>query len=312
MLPPLDDRTGGFMVEREMWTAREVSQYLGLNEKVVYRFIRERGLPATKITGKWLFSKTLVDEWLQDNIERGKRYKGKPVGNFTLLACSDEPLLNAALSECQKDSISIDSLFFCANVGSSAALQMLSSRQVQAASAHLLDPQTGEYNIPYLKSVIDDVVVVSFVQRTQGILMPRRSGERIEGLRDIVRKRIPLLTRQPSSGTYKLLQCLIEKEGVRSGDLKLITGAAGNHFEVARRVQSGEAPAGFSIEAVARIFGLRFIPLHKERYDLIFFKDEIRKEPVKRILSFINSTEFETLSSRFGGYDCKLTGKLVA
>lgn len=298
------------MIERELWTASEVAQYLGLNEKVVYRFIRERGLPATKVTGRWLFSKVLVDQWLQRNIEGYGRRSGKLGEDVVLLACSDEPLLNVALSEC--NSRSGESLFFSANVGSSAALEMLSSHRAHIAGADLLEPKTGEYNMPYLKPVLGDVVVVSLVERTQGILLPRRSAEKIECLRDIVRKRIPLLTRQPSSGTYKLLESLLEKEGVRPGKLKVTVSAASSHFEVGRRVQSGEAPAGFSIEAAARIFGLRFIPVHKERYDLVFFKDDMTKPPVKRILSFINSAEFEALSNRFGGYDCKLTGKFVA
>jgi excisionase family DNA binding protein len=297
------------MVERELWTAGEMAQYLGLNEKVVYRFIRERGLPATKVTGRWLFSKVLVDQWLQDNMEGCERRYGKPEADAVLLACSDEPLLNAALSEC--NSGSGESLFFSANVGSSAALEMLCSHRAHIAGAHLLEPRTGEYNIPYLKPVLGDVIVVSFVERTQGILLPRKSAEKIEGLRDIVRKRIPLLTRQPSSGTYKLLESLLEEEGVRPGKLKLAVGAAASHFEVGRLVQSGEAPAGFSIEAAARIFGLRFIAVHKERYDLILFNAQMKRREIKRLFSFVSSVEFEYLANQLGGYDCKHTGRLI-
>jgi excisionase family DNA binding protein len=291
------------MAERELWRVREAAQYLGLNEKVVYRLIRERGLPATKVTGKWLFSKTLIDGWLEEHLESRKGKMGS--GEFTLLACSDDPLL--ALTVAKSSGRVEEYAIFTANVGSSIALEMLVRHQVGAAGAHLIEPESDTYNLPYLESILDEVVIITFVERTQGIVTPRGNPGSITSLRDIADREMTLLTRQPGSGTHKLLQGLLSREGI---SLIRLENAA-NHFEIGRRICSGEAQAGFSIEAVARVFGLNFIPVKKERYDLILLKEQLRYQSVKRLISFIGTSEFETLSRQFGGYDCKLSGKLM-
>jgi putative molybdopterin biosynthesis protein len=123
---------------------RELAKYLGVNEKKVYSLIEEKGLPATKVTGKWGFIKELVDIWLENSTENYPSVLHRLKG-FLMVAGSNDPLLEFTLDEVARGDKGFFP-FFC-NTGSTEGLLMLKEKKVHIAASHLLDQETGEYNI---------------------------------------------------------------------------------------------------------------------------------------------------------------------
>ncbi len=132
-----------------MMNTREVAEYLDIHEKQVYALIKEKKIPCTRVTGKWIFPRYLIDEWIstsaRDSVDFLVNRKKQPA---TLLAAgSNDPILDILLGGINRAG---EVYLFSTSTGSTRGLQMLGEKQTDIAWCHLLDPETGEYNIPYI------------------------------------------------------------------------------------------------------------------------------------------------------------------
>ena len=179
---------------------RELAKYLGINEKKVYSLIEEKGLPATKVTGKWGFFKELVDHWLENSVENHPSVLHKLKG-FLMVAGSNDPLLDFSLGEMERSGSGLFP-FFC-NTGSTDGLSMLRDRKIHIAGSHILDEQAGEYNIPMVASLFAEfrTVVVNFAYRQQGLILKGGNPLKIKGVEDLVKAKVRYVNRQKGSGT---------------------------------------------------------------------------------------------------------------
>ena len=200
------------------------------------------------------------------------------------------------------------------NVGSLGGLQALRRDEAHLAGSHLLDEDTGEYNIPYIRRVLGDseVVVVNLAYRDQGLIVPKGNPENILALSDLAREDVSFVNRQRGSGTrllldYELKQAGISPEGIKGYDRDEYT-----HTGVAAAVASGTASVGLGILAAARALDLDFVPLLKERYDLVIPKRYYESELLQPLLEIIRNLEFQEQVTALGGYDTSQTGQVMA
>jgi putative molybdopterin biosynthesis protein len=300
-------------MNREMFTTKEVAEYLSINEKQVYRLIKEKKIPATRVTGKWLFPKELVDEWViasaRENI--GATLKRKSSNDQVVIAGSNDLALELLTKH-----VNIQHPGFTvsiSNVGSIAGLIALQNGNCHIAASHLLDFETGTYNGSFIKKHFPalKVSVLNLAYREQGLIVMRGNPLGIKNLKDLPGNKAAFVNRQDGSGTRVLLDYRLREEGIDPAEIPGYAKIAHTHMEVALEVFSGSADVGMGILASAKLLGLDFIPLATERFDLIIPDENLAIEPVKALREVLASGEFKSNVTRMGGYSTRDTGKIM-
>jgi molybdate-binding protein len=179
------------------------------------------------------------------------------------------------------------------------------------AGSHLLDTETGEYNISYIKRYLKGLKVSVFhlVLRDQGLILAKGNPKGIKGLEDLTGKEITIVNRQAGSGTRVLFDYRLGKLGIKPESIRGYDHEEFTHMAVAVDVLSGAADCGAGIYAAARALDLDFIPLEKEQYDLIIPSSLVESPPIKLLLETIRSQEFKERVTALGGYDPAKSGE---
>ncbi len=200
-----------------------------------------------------------------------------------------------------------------ANVGSQGGLVALRRGEAHLAGSHLLDPETGEYNLPYLKQYLPDtpVQVVTWVGREQGLVVPRGNPKGIRGLQDLLRPDVRYINRQRGAGTRVLLDYHLGKMGIEPAKIQGYTQEEYTHLAVAAAVASGRADCGMAVTASAVALDLDFIPLFQERYDLIIPCEFLHGDLLTPIFDLMGDARFRSAVAAMPGYDLSLMGKVV-
>lgn len=199
------------------------------------------------------------------------------------------------------------------NVGSMGGLFALKQQRTHLATAHLLDPGSGEYNLPYLDQILSDreLRVINLVYREQGMMVPKGNPKDIKDLNDLTREEVKLVNRQKGSGTRILLDYLLKKQNIDPLKIKGYSWEEFNHLMVASVVAEGMADVGLGIFSAARAFNLDFIPLAKERYDIIIPKEFLFYPGIQTLLNLITTEKFKSKVLSLGGYDLSQSGMVI-
>jgi putative molybdopterin biosynthesis protein len=297
---------------KEMLTTKDLAEYLNINEKQVYKLIKNKKIPGTIITGKWLFPKSVIDEWIMKSARENCRAANQDSpDNQVVIAGSNDLALELL---CNNASLEFPScIYSVSNLGSLAGLTALQESKCNIAASHLLDSQTGEYNIPFIKKYLPGmkVIVLNLTHREQGLIVRKGNPQKIKTLNDLTNKKLTLINRQEGSGTRVLLDYLLKKNGINSSKIAGYSKIAYTHMEVALEVFSRSADAGIGILAAALPLGLEFIPLATERFDLIIPAGTYSSAAIKSLCGVLSSKEFKSHVVRMGGYDTKDTGKII-
>ncbi|MFA5354370.1 MAG: molybdopterin biosynthesis protein [Thermodesulfovibrionales bacterium] len=201
-----------------------------------------------------------------------------------------------------------------AHVGSMGGLMALKRREAHMAGTHLLDEQTGEYNVPYIKRLLHDqgITLINLVYREQGFLVKRGNPKAIRGFEDLIRDEVMFINRQSGSGTRLLLDKHLREIGINPYMIKGYERDEYTHMAVASAVLTGLADTGLAIYSSAQALGLDFIPVAKERYDLAIPSDLLHTEMMQALLSIIREDrDFRTAVESLGGYDTTDMGKVL-
>jgi putative molybdopterin biosynthesis protein len=295
----------------ELLNTKQVAEYLGINEKKVYYLAKAGKLPCTRVTGKWVFPKKLVEEWIEENSRGVAGSKKEKQREFLLVAGSDDPGLGILreLYAARKPSAA----FFMATVGSSAGLAAIQDGIADFALAHLLDAETGEYNLPFIRQTIaSGVAVVPLFHRELGLLVSAGNPLGLRTVADLARPGLRMINRQAGSGTRHYLDQELSKLGI---DAKKIEGYDDNvttHLEVGLKVLRREADAGIATQASARLLGLDFNPFTRERFDILIPKERFFTPAVQTFLEIVGSREFRGRVNAMGGYDTSESGRMIA
>ena len=173
-------------------------------------------------------------------------------------------------------------------------------------------PTRGEYNLGFVRRHVSrDVTVLTLVHRIQGLIVSRGNPHQLASLTDIASRSTTFVNRQRSSGTRLLLDHQLRAAGVSPEAIKGYAREEYTHLAVAAAVAAGRADVGLGIQSAARAFNLDFVPLVRERYDLVTPSDLLATEPVATVLSTIRSRAFKRQVDELGGYDTRETGAVV-
>jgi molybdate-binding protein/DNA-binding transcriptional regulator YhcF (GntR family) len=200
-----------------------------------------------------------------------------------------------------------------ASVGSLAGLIALERGEAQVAGCHLLDEETGEYNLPFVRRVLpgEEVLLVNLVHRQQGLMMAKGNPKGIKGLEDLTRSDVTLVNRQKGAGTRVLLDLRMKELAIQLDAVRGYAHEVETHTAVAAAIAGGAADLGLGILSAARALDLDFVPLARERYDLVIPVAHFDTEEVKLLLAALRSESFKGVVCEMGGYDTTDTGKIV-
>lgn len=200
-----------------------------------------------------------------------------------------------------------------ANVGSQGGLVALRRGEAHLAGSHLLDPQSGEYNLPYLKQYLPEtpVSVVTWVGREQGLVIQPGNPKKIKNLADLRREDVLFVNRQRGAGTRVLLDYHLGLLGIEPASVQGYAQEEYTHLAVAAAVASGRADCGMAVTAAARALELDFIPLYQERYDLIIPCEFLRGNLLTPLFDLMSESRFRKAAGALPGYDLSQMGKIV-
>ncbi|MCL4833709.1 MAG: molybdopterin biosynthesis protein [Caldilineaceae bacterium] len=205
-----------------------------------------------------------------------------------------------------------------AHVGSLSGLLALQRGEAHLAGSHLLDEASGEYNTDTIRRLLTSngvrVVLLGFVNRQQGLILPKGNPKAIAALDDLLRDDIAFVNRQRGAGTRVLLDYALAQRGINPRQINGYARQEYTHLAVAAAVKSGAADVGLGILAAARALELDFIPLFDERYDLVIPVEHYASELLAPLLALIRSREagFAQAVEALGGYGTAQMGEVLA
>ena len=200
------------------------------------------------------------------------------------------------------------------NVGSLGGLMALRNGHCHVAGCHLLDTETGTYNIPYITKYLQghSVTLIHLVYRDQGLIVPKGNPKSITGMEDLVKGDVTFINRQGGSGTRILLDHRLKALGIDPKNIHGYDQEEFTHMAVAVAVLSGAADTGLGIFAAAKALDLDFVPVVTEQYDLVIPEPFLREEKVAFMLEVVRSDSFKKEVIKLGGYDTSDTGSIIA
>ncbi len=300
------------MDDKTLFNTREIARFLNINEKMVYTLIAEKGLPATKATGKWLFPRHLVEQWLENKTINYPKTADPlpPYHGLLIISGSNDILLDKALSLFNR--LYPDHVAVFANLGSLGGIRALRRNLCHIASSHLLQENEQEYNFGFAREELGQTPgLINFCKREQGLLTAKGNPKKIKEVPDLGRPGIRIINRPSGTGTRLLLDRGLAKAGIDGTRIEGYDREVSRHFDVGLEVLSGRADAGPGIRAVAGLLDLDFIPLRWERFDFLIQKERFFEKGVQLFLGFLSEPPFRELVNDLSGYDLSLCGKMV-
>ncbi|MDX2265832.1 MAG: helix-turn-helix transcriptional regulator [Hyphomicrobiales bacterium] len=285
-------------MDPEYLTTAEAAAHLRVKERTLYDLVARRAVPCSRVTGKLIFPRRLLDQWVEANVEAPGAALGAPP---PIVAGSSDPLLEWALRE---SGSGLATLF----EGSEAGLRRFEARGAVAIGLHMID-ERGEYNMAARRSLagVFDLTMVQFARRTQGLIVAPGNPLDLTSLRGAAQAGARFAVRQPGSGSALLTQRLLAEAGLTPEDIAV---AAVTRTEDDAAVADGRADCAVAIAAAARRLRLGFAPLHVERFDLGFRRRDFFEPALHKFFDFLRSAEFAARAAQLDGYDVSETGRV--
>ncbi|PKN60720.1 MAG: DNA-binding protein [Deltaproteobacteria bacterium HGW-Deltaproteobacteria-11] len=298
----------------ELMNTKEVAKYLDIHEKQVYALIKAKRIPATRITGKWIFPRKLIDEWVESRAGEGltlAKQKSNKIAGALLAAGSNDPVLDILQTWVRK--AYPDLYLFSANMGSMNGLAALDNGHTDIAWSHLLDPESGKYNVPYLSALLPRIkaVVVNLFYREIGFITAPDNPHCINWFDNLARESLKFINRQKGSGTRVLLDHHLGQLGVSPDHINGYEREVYTHFEVGFSILSGEADVGIATAAVSKLLGLSFVPITRESFDMVLDQSTFFQKGVQAFMDVLDSREFRKGVEKLGSYDFRDSGKIL-
>jgi excisionase family DNA binding protein len=298
----------------EIMNTKEVAKYLGIHEKQVYALIKAKRIPSTRVTGKWVFPKKMIDEWIETSARAGMaeaRQKGHKIEGALLAAGSNDPVLDFLQTDLRRSFPDI--YLFSTNIGSVEGLKALNLGYTDIAWCHLYDPRAREYNTTYLPQYVPGIkpVVVNLFHRELGFTIPRGNPLKIRGFKDLVKREVRFINRQKGSGTRLLIDQQLKESHVPPEKIKGYEKERNTHFEVGLSILNGTANVGIASVAASKLLGLDFIPITRERFDMVLDQKTFFGKNVQAFIELLHSREFREKVQGVGGYDLKESGRVL-
>jgi putative molybdopterin biosynthesis protein len=224
---------------------------------------------------------------------------------------SHDMILDLAASELR--SIDPNVTLVSGNVGSMGGLIALRDGLCHFAGSHLLDPQTGEYTLPYIDRLLGErpIAVVRLVHREQGLIVASRNPLQLRGVADLARPDLRYVNRQRGAGTRVLLDYELAREGIDSAAITGYAREEPTHLAVAAAIAGDRADCGMGVRAAARAFDLDFVPVSQEPYDLVLDEGMLDSDLLAPLWRLLETPEFRASVEQLGGYDTTEMGRRI-
>lgn len=286
------------MTERDLpdhdyLTVKELAELLRLKERKVYDLAASGAVPCSRATGKLLFPANEIRAWIESAQSGGGSARPTEPRPPIILG-SHDPLLDWAIRQSRCGLATFHD-------GSLDGLQRFVAGEGVAAGLHVHDPASDRWNVPAVSksAARQDAVLVLFAKRRRGLVI-RPDGRMPAGLHDL--DGVRLVPRQAGSGTDTLLRHLAKREGLDLGALDL-ADIARTEDEAVEAVRRGVAETTFGLEAVARSYGLEFVPVIEEEFALLVDRKAWFESPFQLLMNFCATDAFRARADAYGGYD---------
>lgn len=284
----------------EFLTTRELAALLRVKERKVYELAASGQLPCTRATGKLLFPREQVHAWLRRHQEASP--EPEPMLP-NVMAGSHDPLLEWALRESRSGIAALLD-------GSLDGLARMAHGEAIAGGLHLPGDEADDWNVQHVHQQFpgEPMVLIEWAWREQGLIVAPGNPLGIAGIEDLRGRRF--VPRQPEAGTFVLLERLLKAAQMGPEDLRLLEPSARTQTEVANTVADGRADAGLGLACVARQLKLGFVPVTRERFDLLVLRQAYFEPPFQRLLEFCRGEVFAAKATTLGGYDISGFGQV--
>jgi putative molybdopterin biosynthesis protein len=287
----------------ELLTTQEAARYLRLKERKLYELVAAQAVPCTKVTGRWLFPRTDLDQWIVSGLVRPA---GLPRPDPMPIVGGSHDLL---LEWCLRESGSNLAML---NEGSEAGLARFCKGEIVASALHFheISDEVVDANILAVRRELaqQDVVLIAFARREQGLLLAPGNPKRLNGLADVIAAGARVALRQQGAGAQLLLLSLLKKEGATLDQLLREKRVCPTGPDVAQAIRAGRADCGIATRSVASAAGLDFKPLLWERFDLLMRQRDYFREPLQSLIRFMTSPVAAAHASEMGGYELSGAG----
>lgn len=285
---------------------RQVAEYLNLHEKKVYSLVSEGKIPGTKITGKWLFPRELVDKWMLESSHGGL------LSDRLIVAGSDDPLLHRLVPRLA-DRIRSRALVSFTPIVTRLGLELLQSHRVDACCIHWGPVAESPLRHPALIRSFPQHrqwIIVRAFHREQGLILTQQVASKYESLQELVDAHLRWVMRQQGSGTQRFLR---ETLGHGADDPSKVNTVAVAHSEreSAALVAMDDADITPGTRAAAREFGLAFFPIGWEAFDFVLNRSIYFRTLFRELLAQIQSGESRREADRLQGYDLAESGRML-
>ncbi|MCK1651950.1 helix-turn-helix transcriptional regulator [Bradyrhizobium sp. 149] len=292
----------------EFLTTSEAADYLRLGERKLYELVTTGAIPSTKVTGKWLFPRHELDLWVLSGLAR-------PAGMLIaepppVVGGSQDELLDWSLRESGSGLGSMSE-------GSARGLERLQRDEVMAVAMHFhsLDADgnlAASASATVLRDAPDlhDALLVAFVRREQGLVLPPGNPKRLRGLSDVLALGARMAMRQQGTGAQMLLDVLLKRAGASTRDLRRIETPALTGPDLAEIVRAGQADCGIATRAAARSAGLDFVPLVWENFDLAMRQRSYFRPGMQALIRFLSEKRLRQRAEELTGYDPSPAGQI--
>lgn len=308
------------------YTTEEIAKLLKISKLTVYDLIKKGVLPAYRV-GKQMRIDAVDLEAYKAQAKGGRpaAYNSDPIELSATMSNPVSGTVNRSLVITGQD-VCLDllarhiesSIPGCralrSYVGSMDSLISMYRGEADIVSTHLLDGDTGEYNLPFIRTLLVgfSYMVVNLVSRPAGLYVRQGNPKRIAGWTDLNRPELRIVNRERGSGARVLLDEQLRMHGIPRQRINGYEHEETNHLSVAGKVASGEADIGIGVEKAAQLVGgVDFIPLINERYDLVMLKTPDNLQWIEQVRQIIRSERFRNDLRNMQGYDISLTGQVL-
>jgi putative molybdopterin biosynthesis protein len=315
------------MVDNRPLTPQEVADILKISKSTVYDLMKRRELNSYRVGKKLRVDLADVEKYknktkdnnpvnaiyVNNNSTSSVVYEEQYYKNNAFIISGQDVILDILCRLLNKHPAGVRTLR--SYEGSYNAIYALYRGEVQVATAHMWDSKTGEYNVPFIDSMLPGTpaVVIRLASRMQGFYVTKGNPKGIRDWNDLLRPDISIVNREKGSGTRILLDEHLRLMNVSGKSISGYTRECQSHIAVASIVARGEVDLGIGNEkACLQVNGIDFIPLQREPYDMIIKKEDIHSPAGEAIFSILRSDEFQLQLQGLGGYDLTELGKIIA
>lgn len=308
------------MTDLLSYSPEEIGKLLKISKGTVYELLRRGEIPSYRVGKKIRISQNDLQVYMHAGGDPIKSSHANIqlslekliIENQGLIICGQDIVLDILTRYLEKKNSMLRSLR--SYVGSIDGLLALYKGTANITAAHLWDGETGEYNTPYVRRLLPGqrTVIINLVYRTLGFYVAPGNPRAIHDWQDLLKPNVVIVNRDKGSGTRVILDENLRNLNVDVRNIKGYQNEEMSHIAVASAVARGLADVGAGIEkAASQVREVEFVPLTKERYDLVLYKHDLEKSNFQTLLSILRSAEFKDEVNGMGGYDTSKMGEIM-